>query len=149
MRRLALAVALLAAVGVAASSGTYAEFSQTRANTAPLTTATSFLPVNTVLPAVTGSLTLGVLGGSVSLASAGTWAYDHVGGQNVDTSGEPAIGTIADRWEVLLLGNWVDEGPAATPLTITAGILGATGVRIKETATTALGTTDPVYKVVS
>lgn len=74
MRRSALAMAILAATLVAASPGTYAGFTETKANPASVRTASSFSPVNSTAPSVTGVAALT----STLTRTAGTWVNTNV-----------------------------------------------------------------------
>lgn len=153
MKRLTVALALVAIVALAASPGTFATFTATSANSAPATTAAGFLPVNATAPVTSGVVALlGTL-----TVTPGTWGYDHSGLTNVNTTGEAAISAATDQWQ------WCSTGLAASCVNIAGavgstlsltstlltqlGLLNLTGVgfRVKETVTNVYGTASPTF----
>lgn len=138
MRRLAIALALLAAVGVALSAGTRSAFTETAGNPAEIRSSANWAPVNTAPPGASGTVALL----STLTSSAGTW-----GNTNVTP-------TIARRWQYCPGGtSCVDiPGEIAPTYTITAlslqPILGVIAslpagaqFRVVETATNTWGST--------
>lgn len=157
MRRLALALALLAVVALAASAGSYALFTQTRSNSAAATTAGSFLPANLTAPSVSGTVALL----QTLTGTAGTWGYDHSGLPGVDTSGEAAVTGLTDQWQFCPTGlpaSCVNiAGAVGSTLNLTStlltqlGLLSLTnvGFRLKETVSNTYGTASSYSSVVT
>lgn len=71
MRRLVLALATFAAVATVMSSGSFAVFSETKANSATWQAQSTFPPLNTAVPAVSSSTVLSI---TTLTGSVGSWA---------------------------------------------------------------------------
>lgn len=140
MRRSLLLGCALAAVVSTSVQGTVAGYSQSRANSATLSTQAVLPPVNTAVPTITtaggGALTsVPTVPGTVIQGRVGSWAAVHA----------PAF-TVT--WQRLSGGTWTDSGSPLTAVDLGGGVIGAlftigvgdpgTPLRIKVVATDAL-----------
>ncbi|MCW2967201.1 MAG: hypothetical protein JWM71_973 [Solirubrobacteraceae bacterium] len=142
MRRTIVALALLAIVAVVAAQGTFSSYTDTRANTTSYGTASNFVPVNKALSVASASSVLSV--------ATSTWGYAHSTTGVIDPSSEPAITSVAEKWQYfdVISSAWHDVPGATTTslaldnsLRLTLGLLSLTGTqfRLVETASNSYG----------
>lgn len=129
MRRLAVALVVLAAILGTISSGTFALFTATSSNSSTVHTATTLLPVNlSSTITITGSAGSGYSISDPLTGSPVRWGYNAPSGGVVDRSGELTI-SVTDQWQFCT---------ALGDLSTCANLPGVTGTSLPTSSLTAL-----------
>ena len=145
MRRALLALAILAATAAVCLQPTFANFTQTRANSSALSTASSFAPVVQTAPQLVRTGTP-LVDGLITLTP-GTWAMTHPNGSLVITTSEPPVSVTGEQWQWCQSGTCHNFANAGNTLALNSTLLTAlslvdfTGVTFKviETASNGIG----------